>query len=119
MCYFLEPVELDQQNCLKNLNRMNRFKYKSLGESLKDYLTQNPNDVIGWLYYSNMKMNNSGNSELVLNILSQALESNANCEQIWLEYLNMYSNMKKLKDFNEVCLLAIDNCPSYKIFWKV
>ncbi len=27
--------------------------------------------------------------------------------------------LKKLKDYNEVCLMAIDNYPTYKLFWKV
>ena len=90
-----------------------------MDESIKDYLNENPSDVIGWLFYSKMKMNCNNNNDVALNILSQALESNPNCELIWLEYLNVYSSMKNLKDFNEVCLMAIDNCPSYKIFWKV
>ena len=88
-------------------------------DSLKEYLKENSNDSIGWLYYSSVKMNKSGSNEVSLNILSQALESNPNCELIWFEYLNIYSKMKKLKDFNEVCLMAIDNCPTYKLFWKV
>ena len=91
-------------------------------DSLKEYLKENPNDSIGWLYYSFMKMNKSGSNEVSLNILSQALESNPNCELIWSEYLNIYSKMKKLKklkEINEVCLMAIDNCPIYTLFWKV
>ena len=93
-------------------------------DSLKEYLKENLNDSIGWLYYSFMKMNKSesGSNQVSLNILSQALESNQNCEQIWSEYLNIYSKMKKfknLKEINEVCLMAIDNCPIYTLFWKV
>ncbi len=69
-----------------------------------------------------MKMNKSGSNEVSLNILSQALESNLNCELIWSENLNIYSKMKKLKkfkDFNEVFFMAIDNCPIYTLLWKV
>ena len=91
-------------------------------DSLKEYIKENPNDRIGWSYFSFMIMNKSGKNEVSLNILSQALESNPNCELIQSEYLNIYSKMKKLKklkDFNEVCLMAIDNCPIYTLFWKV
>jgi hypothetical protein len=51
-------------------------------DSLKEYIKENPNESIGWSYYSFMKMNKSGNNEVSLNILSQALESNPNCELI-------------------------------------
>lgn len=90
-----------------------------MDESLKDYLIQNPNDIDGWLYYENSKLITGNNSDIVLNILSQALELNPNSEPLWLEYLNFYSNCKNLKDYNEICLLAIDNCSTYRVFWKV
>ena len=58
-------------------------------------------------------------SDQLLNILSTAIECNRSNELLWIEYLDIYSNCKQNKDYNEMCLMAIDNCITYSIIWKV
>ena len=98
--------------------RLNEFKMRFMDESIKEYLEKSPDDVEAWLYYArNMSQNDL--SEQSLNILSQALEMNPDSELLWLEYLSAYSSCSQYKDYNEICLLAIDNCSSYEVFWKI
>lgn len=112
-----EAVALDSTN----LKRFNDFKLRFLDESIKEYLDKNPEDVKAWIYYAKNKNLHSANFsiELTLNVLSQSLELNSSSELLWIEYLSAYSRCKKFKDYNEICLMAIDNCQSYEIYWKV
>ena len=106
---------------IANLKRFNEFKFRFLDESIKEYLDKQPEDVEAWIYYAKNKNMHSANFsiELSLNILSQSLEHNSSSELLWIEYLSTYARCKKFKDYNEICLMAIDNCQSYEIFWKV
>lgn len=103
------------------LNRLDEFKLGFLGDqALKEYLDENSNDISAWLFYARSKYSQSSfNNDILLNVLSQALEANSTNKEIWLLYLNVYSNIKKLTDYNEICLLAIDNCPNYDVYWTV
>jgi len=87
-----------------------------------------PSEVLlAWIYharevYAENKMSDvSGkcNSvQVVLNIFSNALESNAKLELVWLVYLRTYLHQKNaLKDYHEICLLCLDNLITYDLIW--
>jgi hypothetical protein len=128
LLYYVSPVlqkkleaELlaKYESDIKNENRLIETRYKKLNidETLEDYLDANRADTSLCLYYSKMSFL-SGNTELALNTLSQSLEYNNTNQVLWLEYLNIYS-VSTHKDYHELCFLAIDNSPTYDIFWKV
>lgn len=83
--------------------------------------------LLAWIYharevYAENKMSDGSGKfnsvQMVLNIFSNALESNAKLELVWLVYLRTYLHQKNaLKDYHEICLLCLDNLITYDLIW--
>lgn len=80
--------------------------------------------TLAWLFHARQVLCSSVTSELVvervLNVLSNALEANAQCEIIWLLYLSTYlCKRNAVSDYHEICLLCMDNLITYDIVWFI
>lgn len=75
-----------------------------------DYLTDESEKIIAWIYYAKVSYSNNFHIEKLISILSHGLESKPKCETLWLLYLKAYLNKKNSSlDYHEVCLLCMDN----------
>ena len=126
-----------------NMNRSLDIKLKHMNSSMKldlDWIKNehakpsylNADEVsLAWIYHSrevyleskstdgtDKSLATCNSLQMVLNIFSNALESNAKLELIWLVYLRTYLLQKNaLKDYHEICLLCLDNLVTYDLIW--
>lgn len=100
-------------------------------ESLEASLENSPGDVALWLKLARLKLheNNStvegekedaynNNVMQALSTLSRGLEENNQSEELWLEYLELYSSQSSREELNEICDQAVEFSPTYNVWWK-
>ena len=106
-------------------------KYNSL-ELLKERLGENPSDVKLWISLvqqilnsdkSNDKSRNqcyklsSNVGEYALSVLSQGLEENATSEELWIQYLKLFSMNHSIDELRELCYQAVMYAANYNVWW--
>eukprot|EP00794_Sanderia_malayensis_P012998 gene12998-14336_t len=96
--------------------------------SLEKTLEDNPQDVSSWISLAKRILLSKGNDtshteeeeieNKALNVLSRALEANPTSEILWLTYLDLYCQNRDMEDIRELCMQAIEYCPSYNTWCK-
>lgn len=80
--------------------------------------------IVAWMFLARQVYNTtsvqSNKVEKLLNVLSNTLEQNPNCELVWLVYLKCYLEKKNsLNDYHEICMLCMDNLITYDLVWFI
>jgi hypothetical protein len=74
--------------------------------------------IVAWIFLARHVYVKTGQIEKLLNVLSHALEVNAQCELLWLVYLKSYLSKKNsMSDYHEICMLCMDNLITYDLVW--
>lgn len=89
----------------------------------RDLLQNEDDQILAWIFYAKyvyLNSNGSNQVEKILNVFSHSLESNPQCELLWLLYLKCYLFKKNsLNDYHEICLLCMDNLITYDLVWFI
>lgn len=57
--------------------------------------------------------------EAALNTLSRALESNCDNPEVWSHYLSLFSRRGSRAEVQEMCEMAVEHAPHYRVWWNV
>ena len=57
--------------------------------------------------------------EAALNTLSRALESNCEDPEVWSHYLLLFSRRGSREEVQEMCEMAVEHAPDYRVWWNV
>lgn len=57
--------------------------------------------------------------EAALNTLSRALETNCDNPEVWSHYLSLFSRRGSREEVQEMCEMAVEHAPDYKVWWNV
>ncbi|ELU18707.1 hypothetical protein CAPTEDRAFT_229300 [Capitella teleta] len=94
--------------------------------NMESLLEQEPQNIAIWLKLAYKKMHSADRRvnaqyeagiDSALNVLSKGLEANPKNCQLWLHYLNTYSK-RKGEDVLEMYKCALENAPSYHLYWE-
>ncbi|XP_068711250.1 zinc finger C3H1 domain-containing protein-like isoform X2 [Montipora foliosa] len=100
-------------------------------ETLEASLDNSPGDVALWIKLARLQLHQNNdditsddadsyqdNVSQALSTLSRGLEENTHSEELWLEYLELYSSRCSQSELEEICDQAVEFSPAYSVWWK-
>ncbi|KAL9984828.1 hypothetical protein ACROYT_G007164 [Oculina patagonica] len=100
-------------------------------EALEASLENSPGDVALWIKLARLKLRqNSDDAQAAneetsrnnvmqaLSTLARGLEENTQSEELWLQYLELYSSQSNRDELKEICNQAVEFSPTYSVWWK-
>ncbi|XP_037306501.2 zinc finger C3H1 domain-containing protein-like isoform X1 [Pungitius pungitius] len=91
--------------------------------NLETSVMESPRDTQLWIKLAFKYLNQDETSteeclEAALNTLSRALESNCENPEVWSHYLSLFSRRGSREEVQEMCEMAVEHAPDYKVWWN-
>ncbi|KAM8892948.1 zinc finger C3H1 domain-containing protein isoform 2-T2 [Spinachia spinachia] len=91
--------------------------------NLETSVMESPRDTQLWLKLAFKYLNQDDTSaeeclEAALNTLSRALENNCENPEVWSHYLSLFSRRGSREEVQEMCEMAVEHAPDYKVWWN-
>ena len=91
---------------------------------MENSLQENPSDIKLWLSLSRLHLKNYDEKntdktvlENALGVLSKSLEANRDSEELWIEYLILFSKNSTAEELRELSYQAVMYCATYNVWW--
>lgn len=91
---------------------------------MENSLQENPTDIKLWLSLARLylkdydeKSSEKSALEKALGVLSKSLEANRDSEELWIEYLGLFSKNSTTEELRELSYQAVMYCATYNVWW--